>query len=75
MAATAAFLLAFALYRMTVVPREEQLMENKYGDVYRRYMYADAVWLVFSKSESSDKTDRLILYSTGSAFRHFDGVG
>ncbi|KAL6777904.1 hypothetical protein ACKKBG_A16155 [Auxenochlorella protothecoides x Auxenochlorella symbiontica] len=37
-AATAAFLLSFALYRVTVVPREEQLMESKYGQVYRKYM-------------------------------------
>lgn len=37
-AATAAFLASFAVYRITVVPREEKLMEDKYGAVYRRYM-------------------------------------
>ena len=48
MAATTAFLLAFALYRVTVVPREEQLMESKYGAVYQRYMCAGKVAVAFT---------------------------
>ena len=48
MAATTAFLLAFALSRVTVVPREEQLMESKYGAVYRRYMCAGEVAVAFA---------------------------